>query len=167
MRVVSLSVGGPRTVEWSGRTVLTSIFKTPTDRRLEVTALNIEGDKQSDLSVHGGYEKVVYAYPSEHYPLWRSELEMDLPWASFGENLATEGLSEEVRIHYLRAWQKDGTWDRVHDALREKVRRQAGRNPKPPAAILDSQSVKTTEQGGPRGAEAGKKGRRPQAVPGR
>ncbi len=70
-------------------------------------------------------------------------------------------------FHYFRRWQKDGTWDRIHDALRERVRRAAGKKPKPTAAILDSQSVKTTEQGGPRGADAGKKSRRPQAVPGR
>ena len=68
MKVVSLSVGGPRQVEWNGETVLTSIFKAPVDRRLIVTALNIEGDQQSDLTVHGGAEKAVYAYPSEHYP---------------------------------------------------------------------------------------------------
>ena len=61
MRVVSLSVGGPRRIDWNGGTVLTSIFKTPTDRRLRVSALTVEGDKQSDLSVHGGYEKAVYA----------------------------------------------------------------------------------------------------------
>jgi MOSC domain-containing protein YiiM len=98
MKVVSLSVGGPRAVEWNGGRVLTSIFKTPTDRRLRVSTLNIEGDKQSDLTVHGGVEKAVYAYPSEHYPPWREELGEDLPWASFGENLTTEGLSEDVRI---------------------------------------------------------------------
>ena len=98
MKVVSLSVGGPRMVEWNGGAVLTSIFKSPTDRRLRVTTLNIECDQQSDLTVHGGVEKAVYAYPSEHYPPWRAELGMDLPWASFGENLTTEGLSEGVRI---------------------------------------------------------------------
>ena len=70
-------------------------------------------------------------------------------------------------FHYFRAWQRDGTWDKFHDALREKVRRAAGKNPKPTAAIVDSQSVKTTEMGGPRGADAGKKNRRPQAVRGR
>jgi len=74
--------------------------------------------------------------------------------------------SYRIVFHYFRLWQQDGTWDRVHDALREKVRRAAGKNPKPSAAILDSQSVKTTEQGGPRGADAGKKSRRAQAVPG-
>jgi MOSC domain-containing protein YiiM len=99
MRVVSLSVGRPREVEWDGDTVLTSIFKAPVDRRLRVTALNFEGDEQSDLTVHGGPEKAVYAYPSEHYEYWRRELPgADLPWAVFGENLTTEGLLEDVRI---------------------------------------------------------------------
>jgi MOSC domain-containing protein YiiM len=99
MKVVSLSVGGPREVEWNGETVLTSIFKTPVDRRLRVTALNFEGDQQSDLTVHGGFEKAVYVYPSEHYPAWREELsDADLGWGAFGENLTTEGLSEGVRI---------------------------------------------------------------------
>jgi MOSC domain-containing protein YiiM len=100
MRVVSLSVGLPREVEWHGRTVLTSIFKAPVDRRLRVTTLNFEGDQQSDLSVHGGADKAVYAYPSEHYEFWRRELpQADLPWGAFGENLTTEGLLEaDIRI---------------------------------------------------------------------
>ncbi len=100
MRVVSLSVGLPREVEWDGHTVLTSIFKEPVDRRLRVSTLNFEGDQQSDLTVHGGLAKAAYAYPAEHYEYWRRELpEMDLPWAIFGENLTIEGLLEgEVRI---------------------------------------------------------------------
>ncbi len=99
MNVVSLCVGLPREVEWHGHTVLTSIFKTPVNRRLRVTALNFEGDEQSDLAVHGGVNKAVYVYPSEHYEYWRRELpETDLPWGAFGENLTTEGLLEDVRI---------------------------------------------------------------------
>jgi len=72
-----------------------------------------------------------------------------------------------IVFHYFRTWQQDGTWERLHAKLRERVRRQAGRTPKPSAAILDSQSVKTTEQGGPRGYDAGKKSRRPQTASGR
>jgi MOSC domain-containing protein YiiM len=100
MRVVSLNVGLPREIEWRGQMVRTSIFKAPVDRRLRVTALDFEGDEQSDLSVHGGVDKAVYAYPSEHYAYWRGELpDVELPWGFFGENLTTEGLFEEsVRI---------------------------------------------------------------------
>jgi MOSC domain-containing protein YiiM len=83
-----------------GRTVLTSIFKAPVDRRLRVNTLNFEGDEQSDLTVHGGVDKAVYAYPSEHYEYWRRELaQANLPLGAFGENLTTEGLLEtDVRI---------------------------------------------------------------------
>lgn len=99
MKVVSLNVGRPREVPWDGGTVLTSIFKEPAARRLRVASLNVEGDEQSDLTVHGGAEKAVYAYPSEHYPAWREELVgTELSWAAFGENLTTEGLLEDVGI---------------------------------------------------------------------
>lgn len=97
MKVLAVSVGGPREVQWQGRSVRTSIFKQPVSGRVRVTRLNIEGDRQSDLSVHGGPEKAVYGYPGEHYVLWRSELpDADLAWGAFGENLTTEGLLEEV-----------------------------------------------------------------------
>ncbi len=72
-----------------------------------------------------------------------------------------------IVFHYFRAWQRDGTWDRLHDRLRADGRRSAGKRPRPSVAVLDSQSVKTTEMGGPRGPDAGKKSRRPQAVRGR
>src|SRR5207247_1678906 len=100
MRLVSVNRGLAREMEWRGRTVRTSIFKPPTDRRVRVTTVNLEGDRQSELSVHGGVDKAVYAYPSEHYAYWRGELPgMDLPWGIFGENFTTEGLLEEsVRI---------------------------------------------------------------------
>ncbi len=67
MRLISVNVGLPREVAWRGRTVRTSIWKTPVEGPVQVTALNLAGDAQSDLSVHGGLEKAVYAYPSEHY----------------------------------------------------------------------------------------------------
>jgi MOSC domain-containing protein YiiM len=95
MKLMAVSVGKPREMEWRGRTVRTSIFKTPVSRRVFVTRENIEGDQQSDLTAHGGPEKAVYAYPSEHYSFWRGELpDHDLPWGSFGENFTTEGLLE-------------------------------------------------------------------------
>ena len=97
MRVVAVSVGLPRDVVWRGRTVRTSIFKEPVAHRVHVDSLNLDGDRQSDLSVHGGADKAVYVYPSEHYAFWRSELG-DLPWGSFGENLTTEGIDESMRI---------------------------------------------------------------------
>ena len=97
MKIVSVNVGLPRDVDWRGKKVRTSIFKAPVSGRVRVTKLNLEGDKQSDLSVHGGADKAVYAYPSEHYAYWRKELPgMDLPWGAFGENLTTEGLLEET-----------------------------------------------------------------------
>ena len=77
---------------------MTGIYKDPVEGRVQVRRTNLDGDGQADLSVHGGPEKAVYAYPSEHYPPWREELGTDLPWSAFGENLTTEGLSEDVRI---------------------------------------------------------------------
>ena len=77
--------------------VQTSIFKARVPGRVRVNTLNLEGDQQSDLSVHGGIDKAVYAYPSEHYEFWRKELPcVDLPWGAFGENFTTEGLLEET-----------------------------------------------------------------------
>lgn len=100
MKLVSVNVGLPRRVEWRGRQVRTAIWKTPVTGRVRVTRLSLEGDKQSDLRVHGGPDKAVYAYPSEHYAYWARELPgVDLPWGAFGENFTTEGLLErEVRI---------------------------------------------------------------------
>ena len=97
MKVLSVNAGLPREVEWRGKAVLTSIFKTPVAGRVRVERLNIVGDRQSDLSVHGGTDKAIYAYPSEHYAFWRSELPgIDFPWGAFGENLTTEGLLEDA-----------------------------------------------------------------------
>jgi len=95
LSIISINVGLPREVAYQGKTVTTSIYKSPVSGRIRVTALNVEGDRQSDLSVHGGVDKAVYAYPSEHYEFWRNELPgMALPWGAFGENLTTLGLDE-------------------------------------------------------------------------
>ncbi|HEX9726521.1 MAG TPA: MOSC domain-containing protein [Vicinamibacteria bacterium] len=100
MRLLSINVGGPREVVAQRKIVRTSIFKDPVSGPVRVGKLNLEGDAQSDLSVHGGVDKAVYAYPSEHYPYWREQLpDAELPWGAFGENLTTEGLNEKtVRI---------------------------------------------------------------------
>lgn len=96
MKVVSINVGLPRQVEWHGKTVGTSIFKEPVAGRVRVGRLNVEGDRQSDLTVHGGADKAVYAYPAEHYAFWREELPgVDLPLGAFGENFTTKGLIED------------------------------------------------------------------------
>jgi MOSC domain-containing protein YiiM len=100
MRVVSVNVGLPREVSWRGKSVTTGIFKAPAEGRVRIRTLNLDGDGQADLRVHGGLDKAVYAYPSEFYDLWRQERpELDVRWASFGENLTTQGLvDEEVNI---------------------------------------------------------------------
>jgi MOSC domain-containing protein YiiM len=90
-----VNVGRPRDVEWRGKAVRTSIFKDSVAGPVAVSRLNLEGDEQSDLSVHGGVDKAVYAYPSEHYAYWREQLpDVALAWGAFGENLTTEGLLE-------------------------------------------------------------------------
>jgi MOSC domain-containing protein YiiM len=94
-RVVSVNVGLPRTVHWKGRDVATGIFKEPVAGRVAVRRLNLDGDGQADLSVHGGPDKAVYAYPLEHYAYWREQLEEELPFGAFGENLTVEGLPLE------------------------------------------------------------------------
>jgi MOSC domain-containing protein YiiM len=97
MQVISVNVGQPREVVWKGRTVVTGIFKEAVTGRVAVRRLNLEGDRQADLTVHGGPEKAVYAYPAEYYPFWREQFpEMDLPWGMFGENLTITGLLDET-----------------------------------------------------------------------
>jgi len=99
MRLVSLNVGRPRLIVYKGATINTGIFKQPVSGRIALRTLNLDGDRQADLSVHGGPHKAVYAYPSEHYAYWRKELSgMDLPWGAFGENFTTECLGEDLHV---------------------------------------------------------------------
>ena len=96
MHIVSVNVGRPRLVLWKGSPVSTAIFKSPVEGLIEVKSLNLCGDRQADLSVHGGPYKAVYGYPSEHYEYWRKQFpQAELPWGAFGENLTTEGLLED------------------------------------------------------------------------
>jgi len=95
VKVLAISVGRPRDISWRGQAVRTSIFKDRVSGPVHVGRENVAGDEQSDLSVHGGPGKAVYAYPGEHYAFWRRELaDADLAWGSFGENFTTEGLLE-------------------------------------------------------------------------
>jgi len=97
MKIVSVNVGLPREVSWQGKLVTSGIFKEPLDGPVMMRTLNLDGDGQADLTVHGGASKAVYAYPSEHYDYWRAELPgVDLPWGMFGENFTTGGLIEEA-----------------------------------------------------------------------
>src|SRR5450756_2393393 len=98
MRIVYVNVGPAREIGKSrGRKVRSAILKKPVAGPVVVRRLNLEGDGQADLTVHGGEEKAVYAYPSEHYEYWKEMFPlMDMPCGSFGENLTTEGLLEEA-----------------------------------------------------------------------
>jgi MOSC domain-containing protein YiiM len=96
VKLVSLNVARPRLTVYKGTTINTGIFKKPVSGRLALRTFNLDGDQQADLSVHGGSFKAVYAYPSEHYAYWKHDLPAtELPWAAFGENLTTEGLTED------------------------------------------------------------------------
>ena len=96
-RLISIQVGVPRIVTIEGQEVATAIYKAPLKGRVQLHWTNLEGDKQADLSVHGGRDKAVYAYPAEHYSHWKKELPgVDLPWGAFGENFTTKGLTEDT-----------------------------------------------------------------------
>jgi len=120
MKIISVNVGRPRLVEWRGHMITTSIWKAPVEGRVRAGRENLAGDEQSDLTVHGGEDKAVYVYPSEHYAYWREQLpDMELPWGAFGENLTTEGLLEESVM--------------IGDRLRAFSINLAGRTPMLPA----------------------------------
>jgi MOSC domain-containing protein YiiM len=97
LKILSLNVGLPRQVRFQDELVTTGIFKDPVRGLVKLRKLNLEGDKQADLTVHGGVDKAVYAYAGEHYSYWRQELPGKLlPWGMFGENFTTEGMFEET-----------------------------------------------------------------------
>ena len=96
MKLISVNTGLPREVTWHGRTVTTGIFKQPVPGRVALRKLNLDGDRQADLSVHGGEHKAVYCYPLMHYQYWKGELRgRELPMGIFGENFTLDGLTED------------------------------------------------------------------------
>ncbi len=93
-----MNVGLPREVDWRGEVVTTGIFKEPVTGPVRAAGINLDGDRQADLSVHGGHDKAVYVYPAEHYPYWQEELGRELPWGMFGENLTVDGAPLESEL---------------------------------------------------------------------
>ncbi len=94
--LISVNVGLPKTVQWRDQTVSTGIFKSPVEGSVALREHNLDGDRQADLSVHGGPTKAVYVYPTEHYAYWRGELpDVEFGWGHFGENFSVEGMDEE------------------------------------------------------------------------
>ena len=91
-RLVSVNVGVPRVVEWFGRAVESGIWKEPVPGRVSVRGVNLDGDEQADLRVHGGVDKAVYAYALEDYSWWSERLGRTITPATFGENLTTDGI---------------------------------------------------------------------------
>lgn len=97
MRIVSVNVSLPREVTWRGKRVSTGIFKEPVEGPVTVRSLNLDGDRQADLSVHGGPDKAAYVYLAEHYEYWHREFpDRRLPWGMFGENLTADWLREDA-----------------------------------------------------------------------
>lgn len=95
-KVISVCVGKPKLVVFNGTTIETAIFKTPVTGKVSLRKLNLDGDKQSDLTVHGGIDKALYSYPLEHYSWWKEQLpDVEFAHGKFGENLTTEGLLEQ------------------------------------------------------------------------
>jgi MOSC domain-containing protein YiiM len=108
VQLVSVNVGLPEVIgatRW-GKPIRSGIVKRPvTADSIYLDTLNLDGDRQADLTVHGGRDKAVYAYPVEHLPLWNEELGTDFRPGTFGENLTTAGwLEDEVRIGDVWAW---------------------------------------------------------------
>jgi MOSC domain-containing protein YiiM len=96
VKLLSLNVGLPREATWHGHTVTTGIFKAPVEGRIKLRRLNLDGDAQADLNVHGGKDKAVYCYQAQHYEFWKRELPgRELPFGMFGENFTVDGLRED------------------------------------------------------------------------
>src|SRR5260370_26176975 len=124
MKIISVNAGLPQLVLGNDEPVSTGIFKEPVAGRVNLRTLNLDGDRQADLSVHGGPEKAVYVYPSEHYDFWKRELpEMDLPWGMFGENFTTTGPTRnanQYRRHISRRLSRSNGDPATHALLQAR-----------------------------------------------
>ena len=91
MKLFSVNTGLPREVPWHGKTVTTAIYKEPVAGRVALRKLNLDGDRQADLTMHGGEHKAVYCYSLSHYDYWKRELSgQELPTGMFGENFTID-----------------------------------------------------------------------------
>lgn len=99
-RILSVNVSLPKEIDFEGQKLTTGIFKEPVKGRIRLKTLNLDGDRQADLTVHGGPDKAVYAYSVEHYDYWHSVFpDFAMPSGMFGENLTVEGLIEsEINV---------------------------------------------------------------------
>ena len=95
-QLLAIFAGMPQTLSIEGKEVATAIYKQPVTGPVIVRTLNIDGDQQGDLTVHGGVDKAVYCYPVEHYDTWSAELKRPLDRGTFGENLTVSGFLEDV-----------------------------------------------------------------------
>lgn len=111
MKLLSINVSLPREVDYRGERVHTGIFKEPVQGRVQLHRLNLEGDGQGDLRVHGGADKAVYVYTMEYYDHWKKVLGREFPYGQFGENFTVEGMPDDA-VHI-------GDVFRVGDALVE------------------------------------------------
>jgi MOSC domain-containing protein YiiM len=95
MKLLSVNVGQPVEIEYAGDLVETGIYKSPVDGPVMLHALNLDGDKQADPTVHGGVDQAVYVYSVENYAYWEGELEREIPYGQFGENFTVEGMTDD------------------------------------------------------------------------
>jgi MOSC domain-containing protein YiiM len=96
LKLLAISVGQPQLVKWQSKEVLTSIYKSPISGPVMVRRENIDGDRQADLTVHGGIDKAIYAYSYDTYPWWQKKLGIDrLEFGALGENLTFDTLDED------------------------------------------------------------------------
>ena len=96
MKILSINVSEPKKVTFNGKELITSIYKKPVSNKVTVSSQGIEGDRQADLTVHGGYDKAVYAYSYTHYQTWSEKLNSDFKeYGLVGENLTIDDFDED------------------------------------------------------------------------